>query len=229
MNEIDLRLGDWRDVLADVQCDALISDPPYSERTHIAQRGDAVAASKSFKQLGYSSYSDDDVRRFVDFFRAKVRGWWVIFSDHELQRSWEKYLSDAGLYVFAPLPQVTLNRSVRLAGDGPAVWTTWITVARPRTKEFAGWGALPGAYVDHVGMRKPGIVQGAKQRHLMDAIVRDYTKKGDLVCDPCAGGGTTALAAAGLGRRFVGSEIDADTHAKANARVAGGVQYDLFV
>lgn len=30
----DLRLGRWQDVLADVECDALICDPPYSARTH---------------------------------------------------------------------------------------------------------------------------------------------------------------------------------------------------
>jgi 23S rRNA G2445 N2-methylase RlmL len=31
---IELRLGDWREVLADVEPDAVITDPPYSERTH---------------------------------------------------------------------------------------------------------------------------------------------------------------------------------------------------
>lgn len=29
----ELRLGDYREVLADVTCDALITDPPYSART----------------------------------------------------------------------------------------------------------------------------------------------------------------------------------------------------
>lgn len=31
---IELRLGDYREVLADVEADAVITDPPYSERTH---------------------------------------------------------------------------------------------------------------------------------------------------------------------------------------------------
>ena len=30
---IELRLGDYRDVLTDVEPDAVITDPPYSERT----------------------------------------------------------------------------------------------------------------------------------------------------------------------------------------------------
>lgn len=34
----DLRLGRYQDVLADVECDAVIADPPYSERTHAVPR-----------------------------------------------------------------------------------------------------------------------------------------------------------------------------------------------
>lgn len=33
-SDVTLRFGDWRQVLADVTCDSLISDPPYSARTH---------------------------------------------------------------------------------------------------------------------------------------------------------------------------------------------------
>lgn len=36
---IELRCGRWQDVLADVtQCDAVITDPPYSDKTHSGQR-----------------------------------------------------------------------------------------------------------------------------------------------------------------------------------------------
>ncbi len=34
-----------------------------------------------------------------------------------------------------------------------------------------------------------------------------YSKKGDLVCDPYSGSGTTAMAACDLGRNFIGTEI----------------------
>ena len=35
---IDFRLGKYQDVLCDVECDALICDPPYSDRTHKGRR-----------------------------------------------------------------------------------------------------------------------------------------------------------------------------------------------
>jgi site-specific DNA-methyltransferase (adenine-specific) len=53
--------------------------------------------------------------------------------------------------------------------------------------------------------RKP--VVGGKTLGLMRSIVRDYTRPGDLVCDPCAGGGTTLLAARMDGRRSIGAEM----------------------
>lgn len=218
----DLRLGRWQEVLADVgEVDAIVTDPPYSERTHAAQRADVVAISKSFAPLEYASWTPDDVKEFVASWAPRCRGWFVIFSDHALQVVYEAELEAAGLYVFAPLPQVTYGRSVRLAGDGPATWTTWITVARPRTSQFAKWGALPGAYLDNVGQRVSGAVKGAKQLALMRALVKDYTRPGDLVCDPCAGGATTLLAAILEGRRAIGAECDAATHKLATDRLRG--------
>lgn len=219
--------GPWETALADVgEVDALITDPPYSARTHAAQLSDRCAASKSFKPLPYASFEEADVIAFVEAWAPRVHGWFVVFSDHSLQAVYERELERHGRYVFAPIPQVTTNRSVRLAGDGPACWTTWITVARPRRKPYSKWGALPGAYVDGVGDRKAGVVQGAKQLALMRALVRDYSREGDLVCDPCAGGGTTLLAAVKEGRRAVGAEVDPTTHAKAYERLVGVGTFD---
>lgn len=225
----ELRQGDWREVLADVvKCDAVITDPPYSERTHAGQRSDQAAHSKSFVPLEYASFTANDVSEFVRVNASRCRGWFVVFSDHTLQIEYEKALEEIGRYVFAPLPQVTTNRSVRLAGDGPATWTTWLTVSRPRSLEYSNWGALRGAYIDGVGDRKPGVVHGAKQLHTMRAIVRDYSRPGDLIIDLCAGGGTTLLAAVIEGRRAIGAEIDLDTFNKAAHRLQAGYTPGLF-
>lgn len=50
-----------------------------------------------------------------------------------------------------------------------------------------------------------------KPQWLMRALVTDYTRPGDLVCDPLAGFGSTLVAAESLGRRAIGSELDAET------------------
>ena len=145
---IDLRLGDWRDVLAGVECDALIVDPPYGARTHA---GHNAAVNQGMVRMR------------------------------------------AGM-------------------------------VRMRALSYEHWTAIDvrnGAYVVN---RDPGHI-GGKPLQLMHAIVRDYTRPGDLVCDPCAGHGTTLRAAAAHGRRAIGAEVDPETHAAALTH--GAVQSEM--
>jgi DNA modification methylase len=55
---------------------------------------------------------------------------------------------------------------------------------------------------------------------LPEQLIRLYTYAGDLVLDPFMGSGSTLVAAAGLGRRYVGYDLDADYVAIARRRVA---------
>jgi predicted RNA methylase len=68
-----------------------------------------------------------------------------------------------------------------------------------------------------------------KPSWLMQALVRDYSMEGDLVCDPLAGWGSTLRAAKAEGRRAVGAEIDPAIAAAADMQEikAGGWQESL--
>ncbi len=227
---IDLRLGRWEDALADVErVDAVITDTPYSDRTHSAYR---EMEDVGRRPIGYSKWSDSDVSAFVESWAPRCSGWFVALTDHILARSWEAHLEQQGRYVFSPLACMEIGSRVRLSGDGPCQWSVWTVVSRPRTRDFAKWGALPGGYIvpPNKGWRagaRNGCM-GSKPLHLMRAIVRDYSRSGDLVCDPCAGGGTTLLAAAMEGRRAIGAEMDPETHAKATQRLEAGYTPDMF-
>lgn len=221
---VELRHGAWQKVLAGITADALISDPPYSSRTH---RGhDAVAEGRpdgfEGQRLHYQSWTPDDVDEFVGAWAPRVRGWFVVMTDHVLAAPYEAALRRAGRYVFAPLPFVAPGSRVRLQGDGPSSWTTWVIVARPRSVRFSAWGTLPGAYVlpPRQGEAKGSSpVQGRKPLWLLRALVRDYSARGDLIVDPCAGGGTTLVAAEMEGRRAVGIEQDDAVYRFAKKRI----------
>lgn len=222
---IDLRLGRWQDVLADVECDALITDPPYSARTHGGQQGKDLGRT----MLSYAAWSEDDVNAFVNHWGPRTRGWIAIITDHVLVPIFAAAMEmpeNGGRYVFAPIPIVETGSRVRLSGDGPSSWTCYLVVGRPKCEPYSKWGTLPGAYIgsgrgdrEHIGGKDSGI---------MRAIVHDYSRPGDLVCDPCAGAATTAYAAACEGRRFVGSEMDPATFAKAQKRISRGYTSTLF-
>jgi DNA modification methylase len=62
----------------------------------------------------------------------------------------------------------------------------------------------------------------------MERLVEDYSRPGDLVCDPCCGAGTTLEAALRTGRLAVGGDVLRE-HAELSARRVGGmVQRPLF-
>lgn len=222
-------------------CDALIVDAPYSERTHAGHdtgtgkpnrdlnRSDGGCYQAANRRaINYSAWCDNDVCSFVEAWSALVGGWFVTITDHVLAPTWASALDACGRYVFAPMPFVALGSRVRLSGDGPSNWTTWIVVARPRTKEAAKWGTLPGAYVLPPGHSGRMDVVGGKPAWLMDRLVEDYSRPGDLICDPCCGAGTTLTAALRTGRRAIGGDINRE-HAEMAARAVGGmVQRPLF-
>lgn len=231
----ELRLGRWEDVLADVdEVDSLIPDPPFGKRTHDGQRHGRKDARYtgdkgcilSARGLPYDYWTPEDVCAFVDAWVGRVRGWFLSFTSHDLWSVYAQRLEAAGRYVFHPIPCIQMHRNVRLAGDGPASWADYLVVSRPRTQEFARWGSLPGCYVGPCfdpgenALDRSKRVPGGKPLWMMRAIVRDYTRAGDFVCDPCAGGGTTLVAARLEGRPSIGAEIDEVRHAYAAARIA---------
>jgi site-specific DNA-methyltransferase (adenine-specific) len=249
---IDLRLGDYRTVLADVDAvDLLCVDAPYSERTHSGHDTGTADANRTSRARGrpmadgrleqgaarrainYAAWTEADVHAFTADWSRRVRGWFVTITDHVLAPFWEAALNDAGRYVFSPLSCMDPGSRVRLTGDGPAQWSVFAVVARPTSSEFFKWGALPGGYVVPPGQRESHSVRstnvvGGKTLWLMRSIVRDYSRPGDLVCDPTCGGGTTLLAAAIEGRRSVGAEIDPAHYEIARKRIARGFTPSLF-
>lgn len=226
MKNIRLRKGRYQDVFADVvEVDALICDPPYSEQTHrgsLYMNGERAKedVKRHWLKDSYDFFTETDIREFVEYWDARTNGWFCIFTDHILAPIWSKHLDYVNRYVFSPLAVVLPGSRVRLAGDGPSQWAVWLIVARPRTQTFSKWGTLPGAYVCRKYDRNG--LPGGKPLSLMRDVVRDYSRPGDLVCDPCAGMGTTLLAAAMEGRRAVGSEMVAKTYRNAKKRLGIG-------
>jgi hypothetical protein len=186
-----LYLGDCRDILPTVQkVDAVITDPPYSERTHKGHDASASGQAGIGKDgshrndLGYGSLSEADVSEYAAGMVGVCDGWIVTMTDHVLAPALQRDLESAGRYVFAPLPFYAPGSRVRLSGDGPSSWTIWIVVAR--TAAQSKWGTLPGGYVAGPGWREREHM-GGKPTALMNRLVEDYSRRGQVVLDPYMG------------------------------------------
>jgi hypothetical protein len=186
-----------------------------SRRTREQAYAARVAAGKSAgrRAIDYPFWSATEVHLFCSLWLPRCSGWVVTITDHVLALDWSVAFDAAGLLVFPPIPLVETGSRVRMAGDGPSGWTCWLVVARPRGEPFSSWGTLRGAYVvpgEREINAKGGTdrIVGGKPLLAMQCIVRDYSRRGDLVVDPTAGGGTTGRASIAQGRRFVGIEKD---------------------
>lgn len=238
-------------VMSGRKSDATIFDAPYSEKCHeghaegklTADRAASFAAAHANnstaesrysarkseagesgrRDIDYSFFTPEDCKNFSDIWIPNTVGWAVSITDNILAPEWEKSFESHERYVFAPLPLVETGSRVRMTGDGPACWTCWLVVARPKNREFASWGALRGAYVQAAERKinsKYGtdrIVGGKPLQSMLD-IVGDYSKPGDLVVDPFCGAATTGIACLRSGRRFIGIEKDPE-RAKISAEI----------
>ena len=126
----------------------------------------------------------------------------------------------AVMYCQDRLPQAFAQLSV----GRPYRWTAAILIDRNRwivhpRKVTSGWkpvlifGAC--ARMFHDVIRVEDDVDDGRARHphgqslnAFRVIVERLTRPGDLVVDPCAGGGTTLIAATQLGRHAVGCDVD---------------------
>jgi len=225
-----LYLGDCRDILPTLgKVDHIITDPPYSERTHSGHDAGARTGRDGAERadLGYGALSICAANELADVFVATCDGWIVWMTDHTLAPSIGAALERNGRYVFAPLPYFHAGRSVRLAGDGPSSWTDWLIVAR--TSAQHRWGTLRGGYVAGQGWDDK-VRMGGKPTRLMQMVVSDYSRSGETVCDPFMGAGTTGIACAKEGRNFIGIEIDAAAFDIACKRIEDAQkQGDLFI
>lgn len=63
---------------------------------------------------------------------------------------------------------------------------------------------------------------------LMEYLIRTYTNEGDTVLDNCMGSGTTGVACANTGRKFIGIERDEKYFAIAERRICEALAGDLL-
>lgn len=82
-------------------------------------------------------------------------------------------------------------------------------------------GGRPSSYLSYPRVDPDKAIHSCqKPVPLMSFLIEHSTYPGEVVCDPFAGSGSTAIAALNLGRKFIGWELDKKTHAIALQRMS---------
>lgn len=100
---------------------------------------------------------------------------------------------------------------------------------RDKLPKFNGNGRMVFNCMDYprdLGMDRVHPTQ--KPIQLLKQLVEIFTDPDDVVIDPCAGSGSTIIAAAGMGRKAYGFEIKKGFYSDACEAIKNNIQYDMF-
>ena len=101
---------------------------------------------------------------------------------------------------------------------------------RDKLPKFNNDGRMIFNCIDYVrDTATPKVHPTQKPVGLLKRLIEIFTDKGDVVIDPCAGSGTTLLAAAQCGRKAYGFEIKKDFYKEAQTKILNNIQASLLI
>jgi 16S rRNA G966 N2-methylase RsmD len=189
---VDIRHGDFRDVLSDLaDVDAIITDPPYPHEFipllgDLATWADKVLAENGILAVLMGQTYLPEVYRLLD--TGRPYRWTACYltpgngyasMKARVQSNWKPLIVYGGGPRFADI--------IRSEGTDAAA------------KDNHKWGQDYGAF---------------------HTIIERLTERGQTVVDPFMGSGTTLLAAHALGRHAIGCDVDKEHVAKAQERLS---------
>lgn len=206
---VTLYHGDCREVMAtleDNSIDCVITDPPYSERTHKNAKKNDSDKGYAVKAVHFDSFTYEDMRQSFDEMARLTKGWVVATVDYtyafEFETNPPQGMTQKRIGVWVknnPMPQPS--------GDRPA--QGWEAISYLHKTGFRSKWNAGGSHGNYVSsLATPTGHPTPKPLPMVSSFVERFSNPGELILDPFAGGGTTLLAARSLSRRVIGVELD---------------------
>lgn len=194
--------GDCMEILPSLKADVVITDPPYSDRTHLMAKTNK-GAGHGVKLVTFEALTPAEFGAAMRLCVTASRGWIIATCDFRhasLVYDWPEFVRLGAWVKPNPMPQISADRPgqgfetviILHSGDTPKAWN--------RGGGSGVWTFAPVQDAD-VATQKP--------LGLATAFVGDFTVEGHTVLDPFMGSGTTGSACLQNGRRFIWIEQDA--------------------
>ena len=226
----DARLfcGDCRDVLPMLSgVDTVVTDPPYgADDTHARHLSNIVLRNgeAARQPLGFVGIDAAECVQLARTWTA-IAARWVVFT---CEWKFIHALDTAGVLVRFGIWRKP-DGAPQFTGDRPG--TGWEAVAichRPGSKRWNGGGKH--AFWSFPKQENNSGHPTGKPVGLILSFIADFTEPGETVLDPFMGSGTTGVACAMLGRKFIGIETEPRYFDIACRRIeAAQRQGDMFV
>ena len=233
-----LILGDCLDIMPTLgQIDAILTDPPYENELH-AEMGKFKRLRNDQKkfpsnELVSLSFAGVNERR-ADIAKTIVevsKGWAIVFTLPEGVRAWRDEIQASGGKWDTVLAWIKPDTAPRFNGQGAArgfecAITAWCG------QGHRSWnaGGKRGVYTHCVNKGRHGEHPTEKPVPLFLELLSDFTREDQTILDPFMGSGTTGVACAKTGRKFIGIELESKYFDIACCRIEDAYkQPDLFV
>lgn len=221
-----LLLGSYRDVLSNVTADLILTSPPYNIGSKAPRRdGQRKHGKYDPKSYGAITGYPDDLpeaeyqKSQVDFLcwaAAHLSKHGALVYNHKPRRN--GHMIHPMSWILR-VPELTLMEEI--VWDRGSTHNHGRQLMWPTTERLYVLRRTDGVYslintdtlpersdVWRIPPDRSGTGHNAPfPIALAEAAVAAWSRPGELVCDPYAGSATTGIAAANLGRRFVGSEV----------------------
>lgn len=193
-----LYLGDCLELLPMLpKVDCVITDPPYGEKTHSGARTD----SGETKLIEFSSIDDETFQRVCKLSVEAARRWVIMTCEWRHAANAE----NAGLPVIRVGVWIKPNGMPQMTGDRPAMgWEAVLMLHREGKKRWNG-GGNPAVWTFN---KENGEHPTTKPQPLLRKWLQQFTDKEETILDPFCGSGSTGVACVGMGRHFIGIEIE---------------------
>jgi site-specific DNA-methyltransferase (adenine-specific) len=202
-DRVTLYHGDCREVLAsmaDRSVDCVITDPPYTERTHGMAKTNK-GKGHGVKAITFAAITDADLQEALSSCGRVTRRWVVANLDYAHAVAFD-HEPPPGLRVLRLGVWVKTNPMPQISADRPAQgWESIAYMHRADEKPVWHGGGRHGNFIlpTQQGEEHPT----AKPLPMVRQWVQWFTNPGDVIFDGYAGSGTTGRAALDEGRRCI--------------------------
>lgn len=156
----------------------------------------------------------------------------ILFCEYEQQFQFIELGKKYGLMHYIPLvfrknysPQV-LKANMKIVGN----CEYGLLLYRDKLPKFNNDGQMIFNCMEYPrDTSTPRVHPTQKSVPLLERLIEIFTDKGDVVIDPCAGSGTTLLAAANLERKAYGFEVNRNFCKDAETKVLRRIQKKIFI
>jgi site-specific DNA-methyltransferase (adenine-specific) len=210
-----LYLGDCLEVLSGLEkADAIITDPPFEAEAHTLQRRVKRSDERGYEvmeeePLDFKPITEEERLKFASLARQGSRGWILVFCQAEAVFQWRQALESAGAVYKRACVWVKPDGMPQYSGDRHGMGYESIVAAwAGEGKSTWNGGGRHGVFNIPKGDQIRWGHPTQKPERLMRELIGLFTSDGQTILDPYMGSGTTGAAAVGLGRPFVGIEIE---------------------